>query len=409
MIDCLVVGGGPAGLSAAAELARLGARARVVDREATLGGIPRHCHHTGFGLLDLRRLLTGPRYAQRRVDQAGRAGATLSAETTAIEWLPGADGPGLLLSSPGGLERVRARTILLATGCRERPRAARLVPGSRPLGVYTTGSLQQLAHGHGRRIGSRAVVIGAEHVSFSAVETLVERGVDVVAMLTEHAAHQSYALLRLWVERRRGIPLLCGHRVAAIEGQRRVEAVVVEGPAGRRRLVCDTAVFTGAFTPDHELARAGGLAMDRPAGAPRTDALGRSSVPGVFAAGNLVHAAEIADRAALSGQAAARAIARHLDQGGRWPRLVPIECVAPLEWVSPSSVSPGETAPPHGAYLLRARSFVDRAIVEAWQGERLLERTLVGRLVPNRSAWLDAGFSTRVRGEAPIVLRVAGR
>src|SRR5262249_48923720 len=134
-VDVLIVGGGPAGLEAARTLGGARRRVMVIDREPELGGIPRHCHHTGFGLLDLRRVLDGPAYARRRVAQARAAGVELRAETTALSWL---EPTVLVTTSPSGLERLSARAVLLATGCRERPRAARLVAGSRPHGVLTT-------------------------------------------------------------------------------------------------------------------------------------------------------------------------------------------------------------------------------------------------------------------------------
>ena len=148
----VVVGAGPAGLSAAIELRRLGVGpVLVADRETEAGGVPRHCFHTGFGLRDRHRVMTGPAYARALAAAAVRAGAELRLGTT-VTCFDAAY--AVTLTSGRGVETVRAAAVLLATGCRERPRAARLVPGDRPAGVMTTGELQQRVYlGHERLAG----------------------------------------------------------------------------------------------------------------------------------------------------------------------------------------------------------------------------------------------------------------
>src|SRR5438046_2344902 len=125
-VDVLIVGSGPSGLAAAIALRRLGVeKVCVVDREKEAGGVPRHCNHTGFGMLDMRRVLSGPGYAARYVRLAERAGVTIQTETAVTAW---DDSRSLLATTPDGLAQFKAKAVVLATGCRERPRAARLVP-----------------------------------------------------------------------------------------------------------------------------------------------------------------------------------------------------------------------------------------------------------------------------------------
>ena len=155
----VIIGGGPSGLAAAIELRRLGVGpVTVIERERQAGGIPRHSNHTGFGARDLRRVMSGPRYAERYRALAADAGVDVVSETMVTGW----DGPrSLWLTGPGGRRRIEPSAVVLATGCRERPRSARLVPGIRGPGVITTGTLQQLVYLKGqRRIGRRAVVVG---------------------------------------------------------------------------------------------------------------------------------------------------------------------------------------------------------------------------------------------------------
>ena len=370
MSRVVVVGAGPAGIAAAVACRTLGvAEVVVLEREAVAGGVPRHCDHTGFGLRDLHRVLRGPAYAARWVERAARGGVDVRTSTSVLDGTT-----SLTTTSPRGVETLAADAVLLATGCRERPRHARLVPGTRPAGVFTTGALQQLVHLRHARVGRRAVVVGAEHVSFSAVLTLREAGCETVAMVTALPAHQTYAPLA-WLA---GAPVLAGARVAEIRGHGRVDAVVLDDG---RTLACDTVVFTGDWIPEHELARRAGLALDAGTHGPVVDQHGRTSARGVFAAGNLVHAAETADVAALGGQAAATAIVAFL-RTGAWPARVPLVCEAPLRWVWPQAIDPD--GPPSVAFRLRIETPA-RAALATVQDGRTLWRGPRRRLVPNRS------------------------
>ena len=406
----VVLGAGPAGLAAALELRRRGTTdVLVIDREAEAGGIPRHAKHQGFGLRDLRRPLSGPAYARRYAELAASAGAELRTETMVTGWSP--DGP-LELTGPLGREAVEPDAVILATGCRERPRSARLVPGSRPAGVMTTGTLQQLVYLRRRRVGERALIVGAEHVSFSALLTLAHGGARTVGMVTELPRHQSLALFRAGAALRWRAPLWTRTAVTAIHGRPRVEEVeLTDLDSGATRSVeCDTVVLTADWIPDNELAVMGGLEMDPGTRGPRVDAALRTSRPGVLAAGNLLHGAETADVAALSGRHAAAA-ADGVVRGAHWPESrVPIECELPLQWIAPHAVAPGAGAPPRGRFALRSREFARRPRVEIAQDGRSLWSGHVGRLVPGRSARLPHDWTAAVDpAGGPVRVRVAAR
>jgi thioredoxin reductase len=380
-MSVVVVGGGPAGLAAARELGRLGVRdVVVIEREREAGGIPRHAAHQGFGLRDLRRPLSGPAYARRLASLAVDAGAEVLTETMVTGWSP--DGP-LELTGLGGRSLLEPEAVILASGCRERPRSARLVPGSRPAGVLTTGTLQQLVYLKGERLGGRALVVGAEHVSFSALLTLAHGGARPVGMTTELARHQSLATFRAGAALRFRTP-----RVEEVE--------LTDLDSGRTRgIACETVVFTADWIPDHELAVMGGLDLDAGTRGPVVDAALRTSRPGVFAAGNLLHGAEQADVAALGGRHAGASVARHL-HGGSWPeRRVPVLCRAPLAWVSPNALSPAAGPPPRARFLVRSREFLTQPRVEIAQDGRALWSGRMARLVPGRSARLPDEWTAR--------------
>jgi thioredoxin reductase len=423
--DVLIVGAGPAGLAAAVELRRLGAGSVLVaDRDDEAGGIPRHSAHTGFGARDLRRVLTGPGYARHYADAAAAAGADIRLGTTVTGWggprRPG--GPSgaeglhrVTLASAAGVDTLDARAVLLATGCRERPRTARLVPGDRPQGVMTTGELQRRVYLGGQELAGRALVVGAEHVSFSAMVTLAHAGAEVVALVTDRPRHTSYAAFALAASWRWHVPVWSSTVVRRVSGRGRLDgAELADLTSGETRLVpCDLLVFTGDWIPDHELARAAGLDMDPGTRGPAVDTALATSVPGVFAAGNLVHAAETADIAALGGRHAARGIAAFLrDERGDGPAPVsvrlPLTVEPPLLWVAPNALRAGGPAPPRGRFVLRSDVFARLARLEVWQDGRRLATGVSFGMKPDRPVRLGAAWTNRADpGGGPVTVRLA--
>jgi len=194
------------------------------------------------------------------------------------------------------------------------------------------------------------------------------------------------------------VPIRTSSRVTRILGTRRVEAVEISDlrTGAVDRVACDTVVFSGDWIPDHELVWRGGLEMDQATRGPRVDLGLRTSVRGVFAAGNLLHGAEAADVAALSGRHAARMMADFL-RSNSWPARapLPLTCAAPIRWVSPSTVGTG-TAPPHGHFIARVGEFRGSSVVRVRQGARELWRHSYRRLVPNRPLHVSAVWLARV-------------
>ncbi len=371
-VDVLVIGGGPAGLTAAANLApRVAGSVLVLDREHDAGGIPRHSDHPGYGIRDLKTFISGPAYAKRLVGRATAAGAEIRTQSMITGW----SGPTSVdVTSPSGRYRVSARAILLATGARERPRAARLIPGDRPVGVLTTGQLQNLVHLHHSEIGRRAVIVGAELVSWSAVLTLREAGSRTVLMTTTHPSAESYGAFTLVGSVALRVPVARRTKVTRILGKDTVEAVEIQHlDTGRRRLVaCDTIIFTGDWIPDHELARAADLDLDAGTLGPVVDSALRTSAPGVFAIGNLVHPVDTADVAGLDGAHVTAAVLDYLRDGAPPAGGVRILVEAPLRWISPGLLRPGDPAPARGRYLLWTDELIRIPRVSVHQDGRVL-------------------------------------
>jgi thioredoxin reductase len=406
----VVIGAGPAGLAAAARLAgSVGGEVRVLDREAQPGGIPRHSDHTGYGLRDLRRVMTGPDYARRLVEQAERAGAVLCMETMVTGW---AGGTTMEVTAPGGRCLLRAEAVILATGARERPRTARLIPGDRAAGVYTTGQLQNLVHLHQAHPGRRAVVVGAELVSWSAVLTLRAGGCRTVLMTSRHERPESYAAVTLAGRLGLRTPVATRTRVARINGRGRVRSVEIENlDTGRRRTIeCDTVVTTGDWIPDSELARDAGLGLDAATRGPLVDTALRTSLPGVFAAGNVVHPVDTADVAALDGRHVAEQVRRRLAAMSE-PPAAAVRLVAerPLLWVTPQLLRRGDPAPARNRLLLWTDALVRLPVVEVIQdGVVLTRRRLPWPAAPGRAFRVPADVLARVQPDAgEVTIRLA--
>jgi NADPH-dependent 2,4-dienoyl-CoA reductase/sulfur reductase-like enzyme len=308
--DVAVIGGGPAGLAAACALKETGiARVVAIEREAEAGGIPRHCTHSPFGMREFTRILSGPRYARRLVEQAVKAGVDLRTATTAVRI---EEGGGILATCDAGPYWLKARRVVLATGIREASRAARLVSGARLAGICNTGALQAMVALKNLAPFRRPVIVGSELVAFSAVLTCLGAGIRSVAMIEEAervtARWPSALLCRV-----AGIPLLLRSRLERIDGRERVESVTIVDSEGRTRtLACDGVLFTGGFTPEAALARCGHLRVDAASGGPVVDQFGRCSDPVFFAAGNLLRPVETAGWSWKEGREIGRCVAADL-------------------------------------------------------------------------------------------------
>ncbi|MFV0429529.1 MAG: NAD(P)/FAD-dependent oxidoreductase [Arachnia sp.] len=369
-----IVGAGPSGLKAAADLAaKLKGDVLVLDRESAPGGIPRHCFHPGYGIRDLRRFISGPRYARVLADRASAAGADICTNAMVTGWTP--EG-ALEVASPQGRFQVAAQATILATGARERPRAARRIPGDRPAGVLTTGHLQNLVHLHHQKVGNRAVIVGSELVSWSAALTLRHAGCTTVLMTTQYPAPDVYRLFSTVGSLYFGTKVATRTRVVRVIGRERVSGVEIEDTiTGNRRVVeCDTVVFTGDWIPDHELARTAGITLDPHTLGPAVDTRLRTERDAVFAIGNLVHPVDTADVAALDGAHVAPQVLDYLDRRHPRPQTVELQPGDGFSWVSPSRFQPGDVAPARRLLLLWPDQGHNRPTVIATQQGREIGR-----------------------------------
>jgi thioredoxin reductase len=403
-VEALIVGAGPAGLAAALELKRLGINDIVVaERESEAGGIPRLCGHTGFGLRDFHWVMSGPNYARKYRQLAEEAGIKISTNMTVTGWASAAKTGGfsqLSFTSPDGIGAIEAKSVLLATGVRERPRSARLIPGYRPQGVFTTGSLQRFVYEQHLPVGRRAVIVGAEIVSLSVVTTLLHAGVKVIGMVTELPGHQLYLPIFLpakilYADLLARTRILTNKRVTNIVGRQQVEAIeITDLDSGKNETIaCDVIVFSGDWIPENELARRGEVETLQPSLGPQVDAWFRTSRVGVFAAGNLLRGVETADWAALEGQRAAQSLARYLENPQWSPRRLEIRPEAPVGWICPNVLSPDTPVP---EFRFWSSEFRRAATLQLKQGRRVLYEKRLGWLKANVALSLTSDWVEKV-------------
>jgi NADPH-dependent 2,4-dienoyl-CoA reductase/sulfur reductase-like enzyme len=371
-VDVLIIGAGPAGLSAATRLRHLGvADVIVVEREPTGGGIPRHCGHPPFGMREFGLVMTGPVYARRLVERAIECGVELQLGCSVVS-IDRVDGLVVTCASSLGPITFLAKRIIIATGIRERPRSARLVSGDRPLGILNTGALQEYVYLQKLAPFRRPLIVGTELVALSSLLTCRKIGAKPVAMV-ESRDRPTARPLAMMLPRLLGIPVRYGTHIIDIAGRERVEHVTLIRPDGTKEdVACDGVLFTGSFKPEVALARAANVDIDPATGGPVIDQFARTSDPRIFAAGNVLRPVETAGWSWAEGRRVAEFVARDLER--KLPSSddpVKIMPGAGIRYVVPQRLTRGGGG--FGQLQLRATKEISGSLV-AFSGDRIIRK-----------------------------------
>lgn len=372
--DVVIIGGGPAGLAAATQLRRMGVGSVVVlEREPAAGGIPRHCGHYPFGLREFRRLMKGPDYARRLVSEAVAAGVTICTGVTVTALLRG---PRLQLATSRGQSGITASLVLLAIGARETSRTERLLGGTKPAGVMTTGTLQSMVYLEHLRPFKRPVILGTELVSFSAIMTCRHLGIKPVAMIEPKGrttARWPTGVFPKLV----GVPLHLNTECVSIHGRDVVTGVTIKDNNNTRNIGCDGVIVSGQFRPDAPLLHDSHLKCDPASGGPDVDQYGRCSDPHYFAAGNLLRAVGTAGWSWKEGHHMAQIMSAALN--GALPDAAPIRLKTTgdaLAYCVPQKLSPTCDIKPMPGLQLRVTRAVKGRLVLFIDGRQVATKTI---------------------------------
>lgn len=349
--DVVIIGAGAAGLAAAAVTAGAGRSTAVIDRELHPGGILRQCVHNGFGLHLFNEELSGPEYAERMAKKSSAAGAVMFAGCTVTEIKRHENGDiGVFaFSEKYGVMRFTAGCVLLAMGCRERNRGNLAIPGSRPAGIYTAGAAQKLINMAGLLPGKSAVIVGSGDIGLIMARRLTWSGIEVKAVV-EIMPHPS-GLTRNIVQCLNDfdIPLYLEHGVVNICGKDRVSGLDVAPldhgvPVMEKafHIDCDTILFSVGLIPENELSVNAGVVLDPATGGAKVNSAYETSVPGIFAAGNVLHVHDLADFVSEEAARAAGKMLEYLDGKDIRANMIPVRAGKNLKYVVPGKVKRDE-------------------------------------------------------------------
>ena len=377
-IDILIIGGGPAGLAAAIGAYEAGARdILILDRESALGGILKQCIHNGFGLHTFKEELTGPEYAQRFIDKVNEYGIPYQLNSMVLD--VSADRVVTCISKENGVQQFKAGAIVLCMGCRERPRGALGTPGERCSGIFTAGTAQKLTNLEGYLPGKRVVILGSGDIGLIMARRMTFIGAKVLCCV--EVMPFSGGLKRNIVQclDDYDIPLYLSHTVTDIRGKERLEGVTIAEvdskmqpiPGTEQDIECDTLLLSVGLLPENELSEMAGVQISPNTSGAVVDETLETSVPGIFAAGNVLHVHDLVDfvseESELAGKSAANYV-KNAKQAAAAHRQVVMG--NGVNAIVPQQIS---FAPDHDVHMMfRPRAVYKGATIVASIGDKVL-------------------------------------
>ncbi len=317
--DLVIVGGGPAGMAAAIAARENGVKdILLLERDQYLGGILNQCVHTGFGVEYFKEVLTGPEYAERFINKIqALTEVEISLRSFVVRLTKDKE---LMFIRPGVLENIKARAIIMATGCRERTREMIHIPGTRPAGIFSAGLAQKLINIEGLMPGKCVVIAGSGDIGLIMARRFILEGARVMGIVEAREKITGLSRNVAQCVEDYDIPVYLGYKISRLHGADRVEKVSVakvdersnEVPGSAFEIECDTVLVSVGLIPENELIEMAGVEMDRKTNSPLTGALNRTSIPGLFVCGNSFKVYDIVDSVSRDSMLAGRLAAEYL-------------------------------------------------------------------------------------------------
>lgn len=380
--DIVIIGGGPAGLAAAASAKKAGIDSiLILERDKELGGILNQCIHNGFGLHTFKEELTGPEYAGRFIDVVKELKIEYLLNTMVMDI--SSDKIVTAMNRTDGMFRIEAKAIILAMGCRERSRGALNIPGYRPAGIFSAGTAQRLVNMEGYMPGREVVILGSGDIGLIMARRMTLEGakVKVVAELMPYSGGLKRNIVQCLNDY--DIPLKLSHTVVDIRGKERLSGITLAQvddrgkpiPGTEEDYTCDTLLLSVGLIPENELSRGMGVEMDNVTSGPVVNESLETSIPGVFACGNVLHVHDLVDyvseEAGRAGINAARFVKGELSEGGK---DIPIIAVEGARYTVPRHINIDKMDDLLTVRFRVGAVFKDSYISVYYNGERMMHR-----------------------------------
>jgi len=411
-INVAIIGGGPAGLAAAAKLKKLGIdKILIIDREEKLGGILKQCIHNGFGLQYFKEDLTGPEYAYKFINKIEELGVEYIINTSVIDIKKGHGYEIYSINETHGLIKYRARTVILAMGCRERSRGAILIPGARCGGIMSAGSAQRLVNIMGYLPGKKIVILGSGDIGMIMARRFTLEGAEVIAVLEilDYLSGSKRNYVQCIEDFK--IPIYFNQTIYQIYGHNRVKSIDIaqvdknQNPIKvlERKLNCDTIIFSVGLIPENELSRSIGLQIDPVTQGPIVDEYLETSIPGIFSCGNVLQVSDLVDYVSKEGEKAAEGVMLFLNGNmpeKHWGKKVLAE--GNIKYVLPQRISFWPNKDKFVEFSFRSKHPAKNITIRVYDKSKIIYENNMTKIVPGEMEKLKVKKELLLKSQGDI-------